>query len=178
MRTVVDCGANIGLTSLYFASRYPTATIYAIEPHPANYELLRSNVATQPRIVPVWGCVVGRTDRACYISTDRPAWGNSVNQHGQGESVPAMTLESFRQRYAVGRIDLLKVDIEGAEEEVFARPTFLPRTELVIIELHGRYDLNRFQHDIAPYQFRAVGPDLATGNRMVIARPQRKEGAP
>jgi hypothetical protein len=41
VRTVVDCGANIGLTSLYLASRYPTATIYAIEPHPANYELLR-----------------------------------------------------------------------------------------------------------------------------------------
>jgi hypothetical protein len=116
---------------------------------------------------------VGKADRARYISTDRPAWGNTVNQHGAGVSIPAMTLDSFQRHYGVEHIDLLKMDIEGAEEEVFAQPTFLPRTGLIIIELHGRYGLQRFQQDIAPYQFKALGPDRATGNRMVIARPDR-----
>jgi hypothetical protein len=48
---------------------------------------------------------------------------------------------------------LLKLDIEGAEEEVLENGTFLARTEHIIAELHGHYDFQSFQRDIAPYGF-------------------------
>jgi hypothetical protein len=53
VRIVVDCGANIGITSLFLAARYPRAKILSVEPHPENFALLKANVAAVPRIVPI-----------------------------------------------------------------------------------------------------------------------------
>src|SRR5262245_62031962 len=44
-RVIVDCGAHIGCTTVYFANRFPGATIYALEPEESNFELLKRNVA-------------------------------------------------------------------------------------------------------------------------------------
>jgi hypothetical protein len=41
VRVVVDCGANIGITSLFLAARYPAATILSVEPHPGTLPCLR-----------------------------------------------------------------------------------------------------------------------------------------
>ena len=46
VRVIVDCGANIGITSLFLAARYPGATILSVEPHPENFALLKANVGT------------------------------------------------------------------------------------------------------------------------------------
>src|ERR1700730_14900976 len=45
VRVIIDCGANIGITSLFLAARYPDAMIISVEPHPENFALLKSNVA-------------------------------------------------------------------------------------------------------------------------------------
>ena len=52
-RTLVDAGANIGLASLYFANRFPSANIIAIEPEQSNFDLLRKNVAPYETITPI-----------------------------------------------------------------------------------------------------------------------------
>jgi FkbM family methyltransferase len=57
VRVVVDCGANIGITSLFLAARYPRAKILSIEPHPGNFALLKANVETVPRLLPIRACV-------------------------------------------------------------------------------------------------------------------------
>jgi Methyltransferase FkbM domain len=65
--------------------------------------------------------------------------------------VPAITIEQLCNQYGIERIDLLKLDIEGAEEQVLENGAFLARTEHIIIELHGHYGFQCFQRDIAPY---------------------------
>src|SRR5215471_960014 len=151
VRVVIDCGANIGITSLFLAARYPGATILSVEPHPENFALLKTNVAQVPRILPIHACLTGASRSAVRFTTDQAAWGNHIAADNRGVLVPAMTIEELCEQNGIKKIDLLKLDIEGAEEQVLENGTFLARTEHIIVELHGHYGFQCFQRDIAPY---------------------------
>jgi FkbM family methyltransferase len=171
VNVILDCGANIGLTSLFFASRYPKACIYSIEPNERNFELLKYNTADNPRIIPIHGAVVGHHCASVRLTTDRPSWANSITDHGGGIEVPAFTVDQIFDHHRLSRIDLLKVDIEGAEEEMFSNSEFLRRVGFVIIELHNDYDRARFSHAIASWSFRAEFPKAGSALKIIIARP-------
>jgi FkbM family methyltransferase len=153
VRVIVDCGANIGITSLFLAARYPEATILSIEPDPGNFTLLKTNVAQVPRILPIRACVTGTRQSAVRFTRDQAAWGNRITTDAHGVLVPAVTIEEVCKQNGIEKIDLLKLDIEGAEEQVLKRAAFLARTEHIIVELHGHYGFKSFQRDIAPYGF-------------------------
>jgi FkbM family methyltransferase len=174
VETIVDCGGNVGMTALYLASRHRNARIITVEPDPANFALLARNTLGEPRITPVQAAIVGGTSRPVTLSQDRPAWGNSISaagKEGSGIEVPGLTLADLCQAHGFGSIDLLKVDIEGAEEDLFSAPGFLKDVRYVMIELHGAYTIDRFRRDIASHGFVAREP---TGNdrpRTVTAYP-------
>jgi FkbM family methyltransferase len=171
VRTIVDCGANIGMTALYWSDRYPAAQIIAVEPDPANYAVLCHNVQGIARITPLQAAVVGEPRASVRFSIGRPAWGNAiVAATDAGIDVPAMTLRQIMLHHGLNRIDILKVDIEGGEEDVFAHPSFLNTVGLVAIELHGAYGLDRFQADVAPHGFRVFPSDKVGGMPIVTAR--------
>jgi FkbM family methyltransferase len=151
VRVVVDCGANIGITSLFLAARYPGATILSVEPHPENFALLKTNVSQVSRILPIRACLTGAPQGAVRFTTDHCAWGNRIATDDRGVLVPAITIEELCKQNGIEKIDLLKLDIEGAEEQVLENGTFLARTEHIIAELHGHYGFQCFQRDIAPY---------------------------
>jgi FkbM family methyltransferase len=152
IKEIIDCGGNIGISALYFADRYPNARIISIEPLLENYSLLKHNVQSIRRIVPVFGCV-SDSDGERFMTTHHAAWGNTVTDVPTNCCVPSFTMARLINQYDVEAIDVLKVDIEGEEAKVFAAPTFLPRTKTIVIELHGAYGLDCFQRDIAPYGF-------------------------
>lgn len=146
-RTIVDAGANIGLASILFANRYPDARIVAIEPEAANFALLRANVAPYPAIVPVqaalW-CTAGEID---LLDPGLGHWGYMIDApetpaHGPARvchRVRALTVDGVIDEYGLGRVDLLKVDIEGAEREVFADTSrWIERVDAIIVEEHDR----------------------------------------
>jgi hypothetical protein len=85
------------------------------------------------------------------FTTDQAAWGNRIAADDRGVLVPAITIEELCKQNGLEKIDLLKLDIEGAEEQVLENGTFLARTEHIIVELHGHYGFECFQRDIAPY---------------------------
>jgi FkbM family methyltransferase len=151
VRVIIDCGANIGITSLFLAARYPGATILSVEPDPENFALLKTNVAKVLRILPIRACVTGTPQSVVRFTADRAAWGNRIATDAHGVLVPAVTIEELCKQNHVERIDLLKLDIEGAEEQVLENGTFLARTDHIIAELHGHYGFQSFQRDIAPY---------------------------
>jgi FkbM family methyltransferase len=156
VRVIVDCGANIGITSLLLAARYPKAKIISVEPHPDNFALLKDNVAKNPRIRPIRACLTGTTQSAVRFTSDQAAWGNRISTDDHGVLVPAITIEELCNQNGLEKIDLLKLDIEGAEEQVLENGAFLDRTEFIIVELHGHYGIQNFQRDIAPYGFEAL----------------------
>src|SRR5688572_10912341 len=175
-RTIIDAGAHIGLAAVWFANRFPDARILAVEPETENFELLCRNAAPYPNIAPV---------RAGIWSTDTEldvidpglgtwgfmtsAWGDSALRGERRERVRGVTVDGLMREHGLDHIDVLKVDIEGAEREVFAAPgEWLERTDLIIAELHERLKVgcNR-----AFYQATAgFDREWCTGENVFVAR--------
>jgi FkbM family methyltransferase len=175
VRVILDCGANIGITSLFFAARYPGATILSVEPHPENLSLLKTNVAQVPRILPIHACVTGTPQNSVRFTDNRAAWGNRIATGSNGILVPAITIEELCRQNGLEKIDLLKLDIEGAEQQVLENGTFLGRTEYIIAELHGQYGFHAFQRDIAPYGFVAQERRPPETNMLTARRSLRAD---
>lgn len=141
--TIVDAGANIGMASIYYANRYPMAKIIAIEPEGSNFELLLRNVARYSNVVAIQAALWNR-DGWISVGQPDPATGASgswafVTHEGQGRQVRAITMQTLMAEMKLESIDVLKVDIEGAEKEVFERCNWLDRIRAIVIELHDRF---------------------------------------
>lgn len=141
--TIVDAGANIGLASVYFASRFPEARVLAIEPEAQNFALLLQNTAPYPNIQAVHSALWRQSGEIAVVDTGTGAWGfRTAAPEGaaDSQSVRAATLDELLDEFGFDRVDLLKVDIEGAEVEVFADTSaWIDRVSVIIAELHERY---------------------------------------
>lgn len=149
IETVVDAGANVGISSLHLAARYPRARVYAIEPHPANLALLRHNTACEPRITVLGAALTARVGERVFMRGAGPAWGYRSSDDRRGIEVPGLTIGDLMREHGLTQIDLLKMDIEGAEKEIMADAPFLRCVGALIAELHGSYDLAAFNRDLA-----------------------------
>lgn len=138
---IIDVGAHIGASCVWFHGRWPKARILALEPDPGNCALLRRNCAS----LPVWFLPVGLAHRVCSLRLSDPghgSWGYRLQGRASGVSslpVQAIGMEqllSLEMPEATTPL-LLKVDIEGGEARVFRGPCgWLRRIPLLIIELH------------------------------------------
>lgn len=145
--TIVDAGANVGLASVYFASAFPEARIIAIEPEMQNFELLKRNVANFSNVTPVRGALWNEDTEINVID---PGLGESgyvtvatasdaAQDYESRGRVRAFTMDSLLEEYNLSHIDILKVDIEGAELEVFQHAqSWINKVDTVVIELHER----------------------------------------
>jgi FkbM family methyltransferase len=141
VRTIVDVGANIGLASAYFLWRAPQARVIALEPDPVNHELcLRNLAAFGDRAVVLRA---GLWSEPCRIQVE-PAnlgtWASTVvpvPTAAGSDTIEALDMPTLLDRYGIERLDLLKIDIEGAEREVFAAGdlSWLDRVGCIQIEL-------------------------------------------
>lgn len=137
---VVDLGANIGLFSLCCFLRWPTTAVHAVEASGSTYAVLARNRARHPGLN--WqtyrAAVLDRHGEVSfkqsdYSTTRRVA--DSSDAHV--ETVPAATLRDLLDRMGVAEVDLLKMDIEGAEERVLrASAHELGRIRQMVLELH------------------------------------------
>jgi FkbM family methyltransferase len=144
INTIVDAGAYVGLSSIYFHDKYPKATIIALEPEKTNFEQLQKNTSFTTSIKPL---NVGLWSRDSYLKVyDRGTgnWGFAVKEVPQNEdwNVRACSLSTLLSDYNLDSIDLLKVDIEGSEKEVFSNGTaeWLPKVNIIMVELHDRFN--------------------------------------
>jgi len=170
VQVIIDCGANVGITALFFAGRYPNAKIFCVEAHPENFEVLKQNTQSEARIIPINAAIVGQSTGSVRMTSDAPAWGNKLSQNDSGIEVPAITISEICTQYGLEHIDLLKIDIEGAEEQVFAHAEFLPRVNLGIIELHGDYSRRKFDIDLAKWDFSSSQAQPEAGLKMLTFR--------
>lgn len=145
-RVIIDAGANIGLASLYFAARFPAARIVAIEPEASNFALLVRNTAAFPNIVPVQAALWGEDASVNVVDPGLDKWGFQARNAEEAcpdvvcHMVAGMTVDRIMREHGLDFIDILKMDIEGGEIEVFTGGgEWLDRVGLLIAELHERY---------------------------------------
>ena len=142
---IIDAGANIGLASVYFASRFPNARILAIEPERKNFEILVKNVERYPNVQPILGALWGERAEVEVVDHGLGNWGFMIEASSDSETpagpshqkVEAMTVDMILERYGVRQISIFKLDIEGAELEVFRNSSsWIDKVDSLIIELH------------------------------------------
>lgn len=176
VNAIIDAGAHVGLAALYFADQFPDAHIYCIEPNLNNFALLKNNVANEPRIVPIHAALTGLPNQEVFISGAGPAWGFKVNSSADGDKVTGMSIEQIRGAFEIESIDILKIDIEGGEADVFSQPSFLEHVDYIIAELHEDYDKTRFCADLEPFGLVPQVLTMDDGSELMLAgRPRRDQ---
>src|ERR1700686_2368427 len=112
---IVDLGANIGLTSLFYHWTLKPRSIVAVEPDPLNAELLRENLAGLPAVV--LQAAVGPHDGTAQFVQNRDSNLGTLLSDPSGIEVSVMSMDSVLKRVPKGGNILVKLDIEGGEEE-------------------------------------------------------------
>ncbi|MBX2894293.1 MAG: FkbM family methyltransferase [Cyclobacteriaceae bacterium] len=181
IRSIVDAGANVGFTSLFFLANFPEASIVAIEPDDQNYELLTDNLT---RNAPNQHVLL---KRALWKNSDTVSIQNSFRDHREWSRQVTDTPETSANKLegiplrdlfhvtGTDQIDVLKIDIEGAEKEVFANTQdsieVLRNVKFLVIELHDEVE---FKHDFenilkqANFRFTYVGESLIGFNNTLL----------
>lgn len=140
---IIDCGANIGMSVIYFKHKFPNCKILAFEPNPDSYNLLERNVRVN-HLKNVEIHNVGLFDKALeipfYIGNRRASLTGSIRkERGKGKTIniKAEKLSNYIKHFE--SIDLIKMDVEGAEfhivEDLVTSST-LNKVKEYIIEYH------------------------------------------
>ena len=141
-RLIVDGGANVGYASISFATKYPGARVIAIEPNAENCTLFRKNCAAYPNIELVQGALWSS-------STDLVIENPDARSHAfRVVEIPSPTDQSFKG-FTVGdilarsgrpHVDLLKLDVEGSEEQLFSSnyEAWIDHVQRMMVETHGK----------------------------------------
>lgn len=144
-RTILDLGANIGMTSLWFQQRYRPAQLLAVECDPDNAAVTRLNYSSNHLPGEVLEAAVGASvGKALFQRSSTSNLGTLVSTTANALSdprtieVPTISLPDLLSQFEGQSVDLIKMDIEGAEESVFSSETeWLNQTQALIIEWHA-----------------------------------------
>lgn len=143
---IVDLGANIGLATRIFATRFPRAKVASVEADGANFGILKRNVAqleAEGRSIPFHRAIWGENVSLAVVRSAVNVESNSRISVGQNpaegdQSVQGITMDEVLAIAKFPRIDILKIDVEGAEVELFKGDLgWLDRTQKIAIEFHG-----------------------------------------
>ena len=121
---VVDLGANVGFFSCRVAPLARRVICY--EPVPGNFAQLKRNVEGRQNIYPVCEAVAGKTGTLRLYRPKYDVWGTRYSMYHEAnpntskdfDEVPSITLDQLFDRLQIGRCDLLKMDVEGAEYDI------------------------------------------------------------
>jgi FkbM family methyltransferase len=139
-KTIIDAGANVGYAAIYFLSRYPDARVVAVEPETSNVELARRNTQSYPNVEVVQAALWSHRTHLRIEDPGEGHWAFQVRETDDEGGIAAITVEDCAEYIDADVIDILKLDIEGAEVAVLGEPRkWLDRVNVLIIELHDRF---------------------------------------
>jgi FkbM family methyltransferase len=134
---IIDAGANIGASVVWFADQFQKSHIVAFEPDPDNFELLTKNAAGLN--VQLHRAAVGSTDAiVSIIDPGEGEWGYRTQEDSNGSCRRVSLSRVLKEKQEKGHVPfLIKIDIEGGEENLFESSTeWVDQFPLIIIELH------------------------------------------
>ena len=132
--TIIDVGGNIGFFSYYVLLKCPNSFIYSIEANPGNFKILQSNVignGLESNILPLNKIVSSSSKKKVFYLSENPGWSSLYNKRGAvgGKEIEldSIKLSSFFLSKKLNIIDILKIDVEGAEYDIILNDNFLDR---------------------------------------------------
>lgn len=137
--TIIDCGANIGLATLYFLTKFPSAKIIAVEPELQNFKMLQMNLAHYPNVI----CInKGIWSRKCVLEIIDNGWGSAgfiikeVDEMNES-TIEAISISDLFSQFDLNKVDILKIDIEGSEDQLFFNNIdWIKNVKMIFCEIH------------------------------------------
>jgi FkbM family methyltransferase len=149
--TIIDLGANIGLSTIYFNNEFKNAKIYAIEPDNENFRQLNLNIRNKKNIsaenVAIWTEKIDLVENSVNPFRDGGNWAKTfIPAHNEikDSKISGVTVGDLIIKFNLKTIDLLKIDIEGAERYIFVEENnldFLAQTKVISIEIHDEFNI-------------------------------------
>jgi FkbM family methyltransferase len=164
VKSVLDCGANIGLASIYFLNRFPGSRVLAVEPDPDNALMCRRNLlAYGSRAKVLQGGVWSECGRLTVVPSEfgpGQKCGMQVRRFQRGDpeeaTVDGFDVSSLMAYGEIDQVDILKLDIERSELTLFSSSPdlWLPRVRNLVIELHDEECSRAYFSALERYDYR------------------------
>lgn len=139
---IVDLGANVGYSSIWFHKVFPKSNIIALEPEDENFKILQSNTNSIGRISVLKKAIWHKDEELFIINPNALSWSfetSKIKKNGS-KCIDGISMGSLMKKFNLDRIDLLKIDIEGAEFELFKNEPldWLENVGSIMIETHDK----------------------------------------
>ncbi|WP_017260202.1 FkbM family methyltransferase [Pedobacter arcticus] len=142
IKNILDLGANVGFTSIYLHKAFKKASIYAVEPDENNFKTLKRNTSFLKKLTTINSAVWSHKTFLTPSYQEESDWGKTflVDKNNSENKIETVTIDQLIKDYSLETIDILKIDIEGAEKPVFEGDiSFLNKTKVIAIEIHEDY---------------------------------------
>lgn len=142
-RTIIDGGANVGFASISFARQFPKADIIAVEPEEGNFRVMCDNLRPFSLVKTIQAAIWPRKESLQITNPGAASWSFQVGPIKEGADMSVLrsvTMNELSEQAADRLLDIVKLDIEGAEKALFADGDneWLTRTGAILIEFHDR----------------------------------------
>lgn len=155
-KIIIDAGANVGYTSIFFSSYLESSKIYGIEPSSENLEIYEKNKKSlkAPENVKIYHKALSEKSNSSFKIErdfrDKGDWAITTKEDNNGE-IKSITIDEIIEENNLEYITLLKIDIEGAERFIFRKEnnlSFLQKTQIIAIEIHDEFQIREEIYNI------------------------------
>lgn len=165
-KIIIDCGANIGLSTLYFKFKYPDVKIVSVEPEASNFELLKKNTAAYTDIHLLKNGIWNKTCDLYLVDTGEGHDSFQVSETPTDKNlaarIEAVSIADVLERFGLAKVDLVKMDIEGSEYACFKgnHSEWTEKTVCIAVEIHEHMHPGCFSlinHSLPNYRNQSKG---------------------
>lgn len=139
IKKIIDAGAHIGIASIIFSKMYPNAIIISIEPEKENYEILKYNTKNISNIK-IENSALWHENGVVKLEINEESWAHSISKsNNSNKNIKSKTVSRIAKDNGLKKIDVIKMDIEGAEREVLNNSKdWSDIVDCIIVEPHER----------------------------------------
>ncbi len=174
-KVVLDCGANIGLFAIHIKNEFPDAQVICVEPDPENFNQLQKNLSVYENVhyenSGIWN---KDTKLKVYDKYNFGKWGIIVEEDLVNGNIPAVSIKTLMEKYSIEYIDILKIDIETSEKQLFTDnySDWLPKVKTIVIEFHdwlvegcSKPFFEAINNSFDKYELKAKGENIIIVNK-------------